>query len=51
MTGAINELVKHLITFFKPSDRDSVTLLIESMPMITCQGKNKTGKMASEIVT
>ena len=48
MNGAINELVKHLITFFKPTDCDSMTLLIDSMPIITCAGKNKTGKVATE---
>jgi len=51
MSGAINELVKHLITFFKPEDCDSMTSLIDSMPIITCAGKNKTGKVATEIAT
>lgn len=44
MSGAINELVKHLITFFKPADCDSTTSLIDSMPIITCAGKNKKRK-------
>lgn len=51
MIEAINELVKHLITFFKPTDCDSMTSLIDSMPIITCAGKNKTGKVATEIAT
>ena len=51
MSGAINELVKHLITFFKPADCDAMTSLIDSMPIITCAGKNKTGKVATEITT
>lgn len=51
MTGAINELVRHLITFFKPADCDSMISLIDSMPIITCAGKNKTGKVATEITT
>ena len=51
LSGAINELVKHLITFFKPKDYDSMTSLIDSMPIITCAGKNKTGKVATEIAT
>ena len=36
MSEAISELVKHLITFFKPEDCDSMTSLIDSMPIITC---------------
>lgn len=51
MSGAINELVKHLIIFFKPDDCDSMTSLIDSMPIIICAGKNKTGKVATEIAT
>ena len=51
MSEAISELVKHLITFFKPEDCDSMTSLIDSMPIITCAGKNKTGKVATEIAT
>lgn len=51
MSEAINELVKHLITFFKPTDCDSMTSLIDSMPITTCAGKNKTGKVATEIAT
>lgn len=51
MSEAISELVKHLITFFKPEDCDSMTSLIDSMPIITCAGKNKTGKVATKIAT
>lgn len=51
MSGAINELIKHLITFFKPADCDSMTSLIDSMPIITYAGKNKNGKVATEITT
>lgn len=51
LSEAINELVKHLITFFKPEDCDSMTSIIDSMPIITCAGKNKTGKVATEIAT
>lgn len=51
MSEAINELVKHLITFFKPIDCDSMTSVIDSMPIITCAGKCKIGKVAPEIAT
>ena len=51
MNEAISYLVEHLITFFKPVDCDSMTSIIDSMPIITCAGKNKTGKVATEIAT
>ena len=51
MSEAINELVKHLITFFKPTDCDPMTSLIDSMPIITCAEKNKNGKVATGIAT
>ena len=51
LSEAINELVKHLITSFKPEDCDNMTSLIDSMPIVTCKGKNKTGKVATEIAT
>ena len=51
MSEAISELVKHLITFFKPEYCDSMTSLIDFMPIITCAGKNKIGKVVTEIVT
>jgi len=51
MSEAISHLVEHLITFFKPADCDSMTSIIDSMPVITCAGKNKTGKVAPEIAT
>lgn len=51
MSEAINELVRFLITSFKPTDCDSMTSLIDFMHIITCAGKNKTGKVAAEIAT
>lgn len=49
MSEAFSEFVNHLITFFKLVDCDFMTSLIDSMPKITCAGKNKTGKVATEI--
>ena len=40
MGEAINELVSHPLTFFKPTGCDSMASLIDSMPIITCAGKN-----------
>ena len=51
MCETISELVKHLITFFKPNDCDNLISLFDSMPIITCKGKNKKGKVATEIDT
>ena len=51
MSEVISELVRHLITFFKPADCDNLISLVDSMPIITCKGKNKTGKVATEIAT
>lgn len=51
MSEAINHLVEHLITSFKPADCDTMISIIDSMPIITCGGKNKTGKVATEIAT
>lgn len=39
MSEVINELVRHLITFFKPTDCDSMASLIDPMPIITYAGK------------
>ncbi len=51
MSEAISYLVEHLITSFKPEDCDSMASIIDSMPIITCGGKNKTGKVAAEITS
>lgn len=48
MTEAINELGRHLITFFKPTDCDSMISLVDSMSILTCAGKNRAGKVATE---
>ena len=41
--------IKEIHTFTK--DCGSMISLIDSMPIITCAGKNKTGKVATEIAT
>lgn len=51
MSEAISHLAEHLITSFKPGDCDPMTSVIDSMPIITCGGKNKTGKVAAEITS
>lgn len=51
MPEAISGLVRQLIHSFKPQDCDSMKSLIDSMPIITCAGKNKVGKVATEITS
>lgn len=51
MSEAISYLVEQLITSFKPEDCDAMTSIIDSMPIITCGGKNKRGKVATEITS
>lgn len=51
MSEAISELVRRLIYSFKPQDCDSMKSLVDSMPIITCAGKDKAGKGATEITT
>ena len=49
MPGAIGELLKHLIVSHKPEDCDEDTLIVDSMPIMTCCGRNRKGKVAREI--
>lgn len=51
MPEAITELVRQLIHSFRPQDCDSMKSLVDSMPIITCVGKNKVGKVATEITS
>lgn len=48
MTGVIEELLKHLIASYKPEDCDEDTLIVDSMPIMTCCGRNRKGKVARE---
>lgn len=49
MVGAVQELLKHLIVSNKPDDCDEDTLVVDSMPIMTCCGRNRQGKVAREI--
>lgn len=42
MVGAIGELV----VSHKPDDCDEDTLIVDSMPIMTCCGRNRKGKVA-----
>lgn len=49
MAGAVGELLKHLVVSYKPEDCDEETLIVDSMPIMTCCGRNRKGKVAREI--
>ena len=49
MVGAVQELLKHLIESHKPDDCDEDTLIVDSMPIMTCCGRNRQGKVARDI--
>ena len=49
MVGAITELLKQLTSSYKPDGCDEDALIVDSMPIMTCTGRNRTGKVAPEI--
>lgn len=49
MVGAVGELLKHLMVSHKPEDCDEDTLVVDSMPVMTCCGRNRKGKVAREV--
>lgn len=44
-------LVYTMIQSFKPKDCDSLISIVDSMPIVTCKGKNREGKVATEITS
>lgn len=44
-------LAKNLISSFVPEDCDFGTSLVDSFPVMTCTGKHRVGKVASEITS
>lgn len=49
MAGVFEELTRDILISFKPEHVDDVNSLVDSMPIITCSGRNRTGKVAREI--
>ena len=49
LTGAFQALVSKLISSFKPENCSNLFSIVDSMPIITSGGRNRTGKVASEI--
>jgi hypothetical protein len=50
LSEAFKALVIVLFTCFKPKDCDQQISLTDSLPIVTCKGKNKKGKVAREVV-
>lgn len=49
LTGAFQALACKLISSFKPENCSNLFSIVDSMPIITSGGRNRTGKVASEI--
>jgi len=49
LSGAFEALANKLIVSFKPEGCSNLFSLIDSMPIITCAGKNRKGKVAREL--
>jgi hypothetical protein len=51
LSEAFRVLAQRLIESFKPEDCNSLISLIDSMPIMTCKGRNRTGKVAVDITS
>ncbi len=51
LSETFNVLVETMIQSFKPKDCDSIISIVDSMPIVTCKGKNREGKVATEITS
>lgn len=49
MVGAVQELLRHLIVSNKPVDCEEDQLIVDSMPIMACCGRNRQGKVARDI--
>lgn len=51
LSEAFRVLVGIMTTSFRPEDCDKIVSIVDSMPIITCRGKNREGKVAKEITS
>ena len=49
LSEAFRELLGIMATSFKPIDCDQLISIVDSMPIVTCKGRNRQGKVAREI--
>lgn len=51
LSEAFKVWVETMVQSFRPQDCDSLISIVDSMPIITCKGKNREGKVAKEITS
>ena len=51
LSEALRVLVKTMTDSFRPDDCDAMLSIVDSMPIVTCKGKNREGKVAKEITS
>jgi len=51
LSEAFTVLSRSLLESFRPNDCDPLISLVDSMPIITCEGRNRQGRVAREIVS
>lgn len=51
LSGALKALVETMIQSFRPQDCDLLFSIVDSMPIVTCKGRNRQGKVAREITS
>ncbi len=51
LSESFKALVETMIQSFRPKDCDSFISIVDSMPIVTSKGKNRKGKMATEITS
>ena len=51
LSEAFKVLVATMIQSFRPKDCASLISIVDSMPIVTCKGKNRQGKVATEITS
>lgn len=49
LSEAFKALMGIMIQSFRPKDCDSLVSIVDSLPIVTCKGKNRQGKVAREI--
>lgn len=51
LSEALKVLVETMIQSFRSRDCDSLISIVDSMPIVTCKGKNRKGKVVTEITS
>lgn len=51
LSEALRQLAEIMTNSFKPDDCNPIISIVDSMPIVTCKGKNREGKVAKEITS